>query len=112
MRWVVVPLAAGLVFVTSGSLNELERTTKASAALARTSREAPQTALEGAREVEDLPVLASLTEQQERAFNALADALDMSARRVLSLTDLIDKQARASTGSRGSCKDWTAPARA
>jgi hypothetical protein len=100
MRWVAIPLVAGLVFVTSGFLHELESTTKASAALARTSREAPQTALEGAREVEDLPVLASLTEQQARAFDALADALDVSARRVFSLTDLIDKQATSIDGLR------------
>jgi hypothetical protein len=101
MRWVVIPLVAGLLFVTSGFLHELESTTKASAALARTSREAPETALEGARGVEDLPVLASLTEQQARAFDALADALDVSARRVFSLTDLIDKQATSIGGLKG-----------
>jgi hypothetical protein len=104
MKWVVIPLVAGLVFVTSGFLHELERTTKASAALARTSREAPQTALEGAREVDDLPVLASLTEQQARAFDALADALDVSARRVFSLTDLIDKQAASIGGLQGTMR--------
>jgi hypothetical protein len=51
--------------------------------------------------VEDLPVLASLTEQQARAFEALADALDVSARRVFSLTDMIEEQAASIDGLQG-----------
>jgi hypothetical protein len=100
MRWLVIPMVAGLALATSGFLHELENTTVASTALAHAAREAPETALEGTREVRDLPVLADLTEQQASAFKILADALDVSAQRVFSLTDLIEAQAGRIDGLR------------
>lgn len=92
MKWVIAPLVAAFLFVGSAWLNALERTTVASAELAESSRSAPATTSSAAQDVETLPVIARLTEQQSVAFRALADALAASATRVEKLNGSIDEQ--------------------
>ena len=93
MRWVVAPLVAAMLLGISGFLNELENMTEASVAMAEAGREAPATTRQAAEEVEQLPVIAELTTRQADAFETLADALEVSAQRVFSLTDSLDRQA-------------------
>ena len=91
-RWIAMPLVALFALTMSGFLSQLERTTEASAALARSSKSAPRTTGAAAAEVEDLPQLAELTTQQANAFGALADALDLSAARVEDFNGLLEGQ--------------------
>lgn len=92
MRWVVAPLVAALMFLGSGWLDALERTTKQSAELARSSASAPAETRAAAASVASLPRIASLTGQQADAFRALVDALDISAERVENLNRSIEEQ--------------------
>lgn len=95
MRWIVAPLVAALLLGASGFLHELEAMTEASVAMAEAGKEAPATTRQAAEEVEQLPVIAELTTRQADAFETLADALEVSAQRVFSLTDSLDQQASA-----------------
>ncbi|MEA2432619.1 MAG: hypothetical protein QOG54_76 [Actinomycetota bacterium] len=95
MRWLIAPLIAGFLFVTSGFLGSLESTTENSKELAAASEEAPGTTAEAANRVAPLPTLANLTTQQAAAFKELSDALDVSARRVFALNDALGRQATA-----------------
>lgn len=91
-RWLALPLVAALVLGGSAFLNALERTTVASAALARASEEAPATTRAAAEEVGSLPAIADLTGRQADAFAILADALEISAGRVVSLNEALAHQ--------------------
>ena len=91
--WLVAPLLAAFVFMGSGLLGALEATTERSAALARSSEEAPRDTRLAADEVEIVPDIAAVTTQQADAFKALADALDLSAERVFALRETLDEQA-------------------
>ena len=95
MRWIVAPLIAALLCATSGFLHELEEMTEASVAMAEAGREAPATTRKAAENVAELPMIAELTTRQADAFATLADALQVSAERVFSLTDTLDEQAAA-----------------
>jgi hypothetical protein len=48
MKWIVAPLVAALLVVTSGYLSALEDTTDATEDLVASSREAPKTTAEAA----------------------------------------------------------------
>jgi hypothetical protein len=98
IRWIVAPLLAATALGLSGFLDALENTTESSAELARASSEAPRTTQRAAEELEGLPVLADLSVQQSDAFRALADALEVSARRAVSLNESVDAQARRLRG--------------
>jgi hypothetical protein len=91
-RWIALPLVALFALTMSGFVRDLERTTEQSAALAAASEEAPRTTGEAARQVESLPQLARLTEQQATAFRALSDALEVSAERVIDFNDSVRTQ--------------------
>lgn len=93
MRWVVAPMIAALLLVGSGFMDALQRTTEASVALAEATGSAPNTTKRARVEVADLPEVAELTRQQAVAFEALAQALAGSARRVEGLTATLDDQA-------------------
>jgi hypothetical protein len=92
MKWIVAPLVAALLVVTSGYLSALEDTTDATEDLVASSREAPKTTAEAAAGVGTLPQIAALTTQQSSALKALADALEASAERVADLNGSIDDQ--------------------
>ncbi|MGH2755509.1 MAG: hypothetical protein ACRDLB_13910 [Actinomycetota bacterium] len=92
MKWIVAPLAAAFILVTSGFLAALEDTTDASTDLAAASESAPQTTAEAARGVGSLPKIARLTAQQSNALGALADALAASAERVEDLNGSLARQ--------------------
>lgn len=94
-KWLFPPLIAGLALTGSGFLRALEDTTRQSAALARAARSAPATTRAAAADVADLPRAARLTEAQADTFEALVDALDVSARRVAALNATVSRQARA-----------------
>ena len=91
-RWIVLPLVAALTMTTSGFLNALERTTRESTRLAEVSEGAPRTSQEATDEVKDLPLIAELTGRQAQAFTGLADALELSARRVRSFGTAVRQQ--------------------
>lgn len=93
IRWIVAPLLAAFAFVGSGLLGALETTTERSAALARSSKEAPRDTRAAASEVEIVPDIAVVTTQQADAFKALSDALDNSAERVFAMRETLDEQA-------------------
>ena len=93
MKWIALPLIAAAILGWSGFLDRLEATTIESARLAAASEEAPQSTGRAAEEVESLPSIARLTGQQAQAFQALADALRVSAGRVFRLNDSLDAQA-------------------
>jgi hypothetical protein len=95
MRWLVAPLIAAIVFLGSGWLDALERTTKNSAALAETSEEAPEETQAAADAVGSLPTIADLTDQQASGFRALVEALKLSAERVRDLNATLDEQGRS-----------------
>ena len=95
MRWIVAPLLAALFLGTSGFLHELEEMTEASVAMAEAGEEAPAATRKAAENVEQLPLIAELTTRQAEAFATLADALQVSARRVFSLNETLDEQATA-----------------
>lgn len=95
MRWLIAPLIAVMLLGTSGFLHELEEMTEASVAMAEAGREAPAATRKAAENVEQLPVIAELTTRQAGAFATLADALEVSARRVFSLNETLDEQATA-----------------
>jgi hypothetical protein len=95
MRWIIAPIVAAFLFATSGFLGALESTTENSAELAAASEEAPNTTSAAAARVSPLPTLADLTTQQAAAFKELADALDVSAQRVVSLNAALGRQAGA-----------------
>ena len=92
MKWILAPLVAGFVLVSSAWLHELEQTTLTAAQLAEASRSAPRTTESAAEEVSTLPAVARLTHRQAVSFEALADALASSAERVRSLNDSIAGQ--------------------
>ena len=92
MKWIVAPLLAAFVLVTSGFLNSLEDTTDATKELVASSREAPKTTAEAAEGVGSLPQIAELTTQQASALAALADALEASAERVSELNNSLGDQ--------------------
>jgi hypothetical protein len=92
MRWIVAPLLAATLVVTSGFLGALEDTTDASKDLVASSREAPKTTAEAARGVGSLPAIADLTTRQAQALGALADALNASAERVTDLNGSLASQ--------------------
>ncbi len=93
MRWVVIPVAAAMMLGISGFLDELEDTTRASVALAEAAGRAPVTTQEAAENVAGLPAIAELTSRQADAFETLADALQISAQRVFTLNETLDRQA-------------------
>jgi hypothetical protein len=95
MRWLIAPLIAAIAFLGSGWLDALERTTKNSAALARTSEGAPEETQAAADAVGSLPTIADLTDQQASGFRALVEALKLSAERVLDLNATLDEQGRS-----------------
>lgn len=101
IRWLVAPLLAAFALVSSGLLGALETTTERSAALARTSREAPKDTRVAADEVDVLPDIAAVTTQQADAFKALADALDLSAERVFALRETLGDQATGLEDAKG-----------
>ncbi len=92
MKWVIAPMVAAFVFVSSAWLNELEQTTVVSSRLADASSSAPRTTADAAEELRTLPALAQITQRQAVSFNALADALAASGRRVRSLNESIAGQ--------------------
>ncbi len=92
MRWIALPLIAGLFMAGSGFMDALERTTDASVALAESSEDAPRTTTEARAEVGSLPRVADLTSQQAEAFDILADALETSATRVGALDASVEDQ--------------------
>jgi chromosome segregation ATPase len=92
IRWIAAPLAGLMLFGGSAFLDALEKTTEESLALAEASEEAPETTAEAAGEVETLPAVAHLTEEQASAFRALADALEVSARRVAGFNEQLRTQ--------------------
>ena len=96
-RWVAAPLVALTMLTMSAWLGELEDTTELSARLAKSSESAPGETKRAAEEVEALPQLAELTTQQAHAFHALAEALDVSAERVVAFNDVL-RQQRADLG--------------
>ena len=104
-RWLLPPLVAALALAGSGFLDALEDTTRASAALARSARTAPAATRAAARGVADLPQAARLTGAQAAAFEALADALDVSAQRAFALNRSVARQARALRGLTAALKD-------
>jgi uncharacterized phage infection (PIP) family protein YhgE len=95
MRWIIAPIVAAFLFATSGFLGALESTTENSAELAAASEEAPDTTSAAAERVSPLPTVADLTDQQAAAFKELADALDVSGQRVITLNVALGRQAVA-----------------
>ena len=95
MKWLIAPLVAASIFCGSAWLDALERTTLQSAALARSSRSAPEETRAAAEGVESLPRVARLTQQQADGFQALVDALSVSAQRVKDLNGSIEEQGRS-----------------
>lgn len=91
-RWIVLPLVSGLLLGGSAFLDALERTTIASAELAHASEDAPASTRAAVEEVESLPAIAVLTGRQADAFAALADALEISAARVVDLNASLSSQ--------------------
>ena len=90
--WLIPPLAALVFLGASGFLHELERTSVASIAYARSTRDAPEETEASLEGVADLPESATFTRRQAEAFTALADALEVSHQRVRTLGSSIDEQ--------------------
>jgi hypothetical protein len=89
---VAAPLVGLMLFGGSAFLDALEKTTEESLALAEASEEAPRITAEAAGEVDTLPAVAQLTEQQASAFRGLSEALKVSARRIASFNDTLRAQ--------------------
>lgn len=109
MRWLMAPLVAATLMSGSGFLDALELTTKRSVDLARTSKDAPERARAGVEEVASLPQIADLTTQQANAFDALADALQLSAERVFELNDSLNDQVEGLDRLAGDIESLDAP---
>lgn len=91
-RLLAPPLAALVILGGSGFLHELERTSRASIAYARSSRTAPSETEAALQGVADLPASARFTRRQAEAFESLADALEVSLTRVETLGGSLDDQ--------------------
>lgn len=92
MKHLVAPLIAAMLLSLSGFTDSLERATKISREMASLSEEAPAETAAAARGVGELPEIAELTHQQATALAALADALDVSERRIEQLGGTLDEQ--------------------
>ncbi len=91
-RWGLALGGAALALTMSGWLSSLERTTEQSALLAESSKTAPRTTGAAEQEVSGLPAIADLTGRQAAAFDALADALEVSSQRVADFNDTLGSQ--------------------
>ena len=94
MRWIAAPLIALLVFLGSGFVSSLARTTKLSAALAASAEEAPQSTGDAARQTSGLPIAARLTGRQADAFDELVTALKTTAEQVGQLDRTLTSQSQ------------------
>ena len=108
-KWLIAPLIGAVLLSGSGFLRALEATTVTSEEMAAASRDAPRSTAEAAEEVGSLPALADITTYQAEAFDQLARALEMSARRVFALNDQLADQASGIEEMRSELADLDVP---